>query len=100
MPKFKRTQAILILAISALPQSALAEPQTERQNMVEACGVIHRQDPSVAISQCLDFLQSTAAQHQTDWAQPFCRALSYYEPELFYSLYVSVPDCVMHNREG
>lgn len=100
MPKFKLTQVILILAISALPQSAPAEPQTDRQNMVEACRVIHRQDPSVAISQCLDFLQSTGAQHQTDWTQPFCRALSYYEPELFYSLYASVSDCVMHNGDG
>lgn len=100
MPKFKRTQVVLILAFSALPQSAPAEPQADRQNMVEACRVIHQQDPSVAITQCLDFLQSTATAHQADWAQPFCRALSYYEPELFYSLYGSVADCVVHNREG
>ncbi len=76
-----------------------AEPPTGAGNLVEACRVMHEEDPSVALAQCLAFLQASATSRESNWVPPFCRALAYYDPELFYSIYANVADCVVHNRQ-
>lgn len=92
---------VVVALLSFLPplRVAQAEPSADRANMFQACSVLHREDPSVSVVQCLGFLQASDTSPKTDWVPPFCRALAYYEPELFYSAYTSVPDCVVHNED-
>jgi hypothetical protein len=92
-----RLLALALLAFFALPTRISAEPSNDKDNRIQACRVLHQEDPGVSIVECLGFLQSVYPSPETGWTPPFCRALVYYEPEFFYSLYVSVADCVARN---
>lgn len=95
-----RPLAIIALLSFVEPEVPLrAETPSGEGNLVEACRVMHKEDPGVAVAQCLGFLEAEATSRESDWVPPFCRALAYYEPELFYSIYASVADCVVHNRQ-
>lgn len=91
---------LAVASFSALPAAAQTQSETNKTNMVQACRVMHQEDVTVTVAQCLDFLQASDASRDSDWTAPFCRALAYYEPELFYSLYNSPNDCVVHNRSS
>lgn len=88
--------ALLSIAEPAVP--VRAAPLLSAGPLVEACRVMHEEDPSVAVAQCLGYLEASAAPRESDWVPPFCRALAYYDPELFYSIYATAADCVLHNR--
>lgn len=89
--------ALPLLACFALPKAAHAEPSADKGSRLEACRVLHQEDPGVSVVECLGFLQSSDPSQETGWTPPFCRALVYYDPEFFYSIYVSIADCVARN---
>lgn len=97
MLKVRLLIALALLACLALPNASRAESPSDKGNRVQACRVLHQEDPGVSVVDCLGFLQSLDPSPETSWTPPFCRALVYYEPEFFYSLYVSVADCVARN---
>jgi hypothetical protein len=91
--------ALTLLNPVEFPNSAGAATAPDRtSNMLQACRVMHQEEASVSVSDCMEFLETTQRAVETDWVPPFCRALVNYEPELFFSLYTSVTDCVVHNK--
>lgn len=96
-------KTILLVALTLLmiegAKTANAEPQTDKGNMLQACRVLNQEDETVAVTDCMQFLRTSGTTVDMDWPPPFCRALAYYEPELFYSVYTSVADCVVHNKQ-
>lgn len=99
MRKARLLVAVTLLMIEA-PKTANAQPPSDKGNTLQACRVIHQEDESVVVTDCMQFLQTSGKVVDTDWPPPFCRALAYYEPELFYSVYTSVADCIAHNKQG
>lgn len=97
MSKSRLLVPLALLACVALPKASLAEPSSDKLNRVQACRVLHQEDPGVSVVECLGLLQSLDLPPEAGWTPPFCRALVYYEPEFFYSLYISVADCVARN---
>ena len=97
---FKTVVLIAFNVISSIapPSAAPVEPRTDT-GKIEACRILHQEDPSVATVQCLAFLETGQASGTTDWVPPFCRALAYYEPEMFFSIYGSIADCIAHNED-
>jgi len=90
--------AFALLCSFAEPLPVRAAPTTSRSDILQACLVLHRWDESVSSVQCLGFLDTIDMSPQGNWVPPFCRALDYFEPELFYSLYNSVADCIARNK--
>ena len=90
---------LAILSCVVVPKASRAEPQTDNGSAFQACGVLHREDPNVSVAECARFLEASAWPRKAGWVPPFCLALAYYEPELFYSVYTSATDCVVHNGE-
>jgi hypothetical protein len=88
-----------LLALVEPPAPAQAAHAIDAAPLVQACRVMHEEDPSVSLAQCLGFVQASAVSQESDWVPPFCRALAYYDPELFYSVYANVADCVVHNHQ-
>ncbi len=87
-----------LLSGSAMPALSLAQQPAASGDSLQACRVMHQEEASVSVSDCLLFLQSSGASPHAGWVSPFCRALAFYEPELFYSLYSNLADCVAHNE--
>lgn len=92
--------ALALPSFFAPPAAAQTQSETNKMNMIQACRVMHQEDVTVSVGECLDFLQASATPADKDWTTPFCRALAYFEPELFYSLYKSTGDCVAHNQSS
>lgn len=100
MLKIQILAGLALLSGFATPAPLAAQRAPASVNMVQACRVMHQEEASVSVSDCIFFLQSSGASPETGWVSPFCRALAFYEPELFYSLYANIADCVVHNEEG